>query len=241
MVDNGDGCIGSIQAAEACSQKQEEQQDLQQAQKLSNKNVASAAGGAGLSAGHEEAVAIAEAVLTLRMALKYHISVMEAFNGMELGFAIKGGSKYRKKGKCGYADITFTRGGNTEVWEVKSAGVSGSGGADAQAVAAGEVQGYIKSYMAGNPAKTTSPGTSIPYIVTRPLGPGSISVYSPQGLNGGAADGAILYSSKSPTPVPTPVPVPVQAPNPSPVPPLLPIVPVGGEIGEILLGGLLLA
>jgi hypothetical protein len=210
MPCDGDVC-GSFQYLENYANKQE----LQQAQSIVSKSTASAsAGGGGNSAGHEEAVGIAEAEIILMMSNQYSISLTQAFNGIQLGQKIQGGSKYGN-GKYGYADITFTYGNNTQIWEAKSSGVQDQALGDAQAVAADEVQGYIRAFNATSPGKTAAPGESLPAPITAPLGPGDISVYSPAALKGAPPDGAILYSSQQPPAAPAPKTVPATQPAPN--------------------------
>lgn len=101
---------------------------------------------------------------------------------------------------------------------------------DAQAVAAGEVQGYIRAFNAANPGMRAIPGESLPAPITVPLGPGVIGVFSPQALNGGPPDGAILYSSQTP-PKTAPQPQPQTQPQPATQPNYAPVVATAGVAG----------
>src|SRR5262249_25603665 len=89
-------------------------------------------------------------------------------------------------GNDGRADIVFSRGKITYIWELKSDGEG------RQAEAAGEVQHYIQYYKGAHPnAGIVEPGPPIE-PASEPLGTGRLKVYSPNPSRADA-DGAILY------------------------------------------------
>lgn len=130
---------------------------------------------------------------------------------------------------CRSRNARLLRGRSFDLDRLNVSGIA-SGAEDARAVAAGEVRGCIRASSAAGPGKRAVPGESLPAPVTVPPGPGDISVFSPQALNGGPPDGAILYLSQEP-PKTAPRQQPQTRPQPAAQPGCAPVAAAAGAAG----------